>query len=457
MKKKSILILLLLISPMSLFCQNVFIDLCNKALEHNLQVQTARLNAEKNKKQHQLLFTQYLPMIELNSEISYEESKFNLEYPESAGVSGTITQRFPWGAWMVAKPGFYYIKKDDNDKNEYESLVRLSVELSQSLSPAFLHFGQANAELNLPKIYRKQSDNSLLYEEYSLLDSMLSLIMRIRRNERNLKLAQSNLDLIQKRFKVTEELMTSRSLNQINFYNERQNLFNAKNNLENSMDTRNQLMNELQQITGISLNEDEKIILIEELCSLENYFLDFQWYFGFWNFYYSKNLRLQQSEIKLERIKSEFNLAKQDFAPRLILAADWNYDKIDGHSVQASIGFDISNLWNSEKLRLKKEYKKESGIALEEKLQGEKLLEEVTHNYEKALERCMVENQNLEIELKDMEQFYNDYSKLYSLKQCSELDFLQAKNAWLQTVYEFENNTEILNYYKLLLKVDLSQ
>lgn len=358
------------------FANNCVLSLCDKALENNFELKQYKLNNQKALYAQKTVFLNYLPQFSFFSGVNYTQHKFDLSYPESTSVYGSISEYLPFGATLQIEPGFYYIKYDQ-DTNDYESATTISLEYSQSLLPSWINLCIKNPETSLVKNAKKSSDYDLLAKEYQILDSMLALVIQIRNNERQFIMAKYNVELYTTRYEAMNELTKQGNQTKANFFTERQNLLNAKNTLDSITEKRKSLFCELQELIGFTLQEKDMDNLYTQLLNDFSWAINFNHKYWFWNFLYAWDIQFRKSAIQEENLKLTFYLEKQNYAPKLILnlEADYNYE--ENHSFAANIGFDFSECFSSKNLSLKNDYKKQKAMLQEENEQSKKLLSEL--------------------------------------------------------------------------------
>lgn len=454
--KKNIILTSLLFLYFNLFSISPLLELCNLSLEHNLEVQSQRNNLDSTLKNKKLNFTGFMPQVSIYSKAYYHQDGIEFTEPEYAGFEVSVSQFLPWGLTVYLEPEFLWIK-NDSEKDEYIKQHILSLDISQSLLPAAFYFGRKNPYFSIPENQVQIADYNLCIREYSILDSILNSIINLRINDRNTKLAELNLCLCEKKYNAALLLEQKGNINKVVFFQQQQKLMEAKNNLNNLLDSKKSLIQDLQSLCGFTLSVEELELLFEDLYRSEDLFLEFSDNFEFWNYEYYVNLRRQEQKLNYENMKSEYLINKENYAPKLIASVECDYSSDTNHSFEVSLGFDLSNTLNKNKLQLKKKFKNNESLYLEESKQNEQFYKSKIDSYKSRFVKLMDENQSLESEVENMKKIYSDYNELYIQNKCSEVDFLEVKNTCFQLMYRYENNKDLINYYELLLNMELSR
>lgn len=437
------------------YSQSSFIDLCNLSLEQNHSLKVSAYEMEKARKNRKLLFTNYFPEFSFYSAIQYDEKDFQFDAPQSLQFYGEIKQYLPWGTSFYAQPVFGF-QKNTLDMT-YEPYAKLSIDIAKSMFPYFLDFKSKNPEKILLQNDLTQKQILKLSDEYELLDSLLQIIMNLKKIYRNISMEEMKLELYQKELGSIEELISKGNLSKVSFFSQQQQVLQVKSNLENYKNNKKNEVLKLKQILGFSISDDELEALLIEICNSDENFLHFRNEFSYWNLLYKIQLEESKLNLRMENLKSGYVYKRQSNAPSLNISLDCTYDSIEGHKIEASIGFDFSKLLQSEKLIQRKDFYEQEKLLKEEKAQNLEYTKELYLSYQRAYDKLFEENEIIKNELSFLEKIYLDYCELFSAKKCSELDFLQIRNTYYQMYYELENSIDRLNYYKLLLNMELSK
>lgn len=456
MIKKIMILVSLLFLSLNIYSLSSFVDLCNRSLNNNLELKEYRENVTKATRNKKLNYTNFLPSIGIYSKVYYEQDGIEFLKPGYTGLTLELSQFLPWGLNVNLEPEFLYIKENSKE-NDYIKQHILTMELTQSLLPAAFYFGRKNPYFSIPEKEMKITDYRYFSKEYSILDSLLNAVMNLRSNVRSIEIAGLNLEMCEKKYNAAYLLEQKGNINKAVYFQQKQYLLDAKNNLNNLLVSQKSILQTLQTLGGFTFSMEELVLMIDDLFYSEDIFTDFLENFDFWNYEYYIDLEKKQKNLSLENMKSNYLISREQYAPKMYAAVECDYTSDTNHNFEISLGFDLSSVLNKDKLQLKKNFKNSEALFKEEMNQDNEFYKSTIKSYESRFIKLMDENQALETEVMEMEKIFLDYNKLYKNNKCSELDFLEVKNIYYQLVYKFDNNKDLINYYELLLNMELSR
>ena len=384
--------------------------------------------------------------------------------PYEASASIAASQQLPGGVSLALTGSFSLAKQsiDALQKHSFENMG-YSDELSLYLSmqAALYSAGKEDALKTQLRLQTMQAAFNQTATEDAVLQQLLSLYIQLRQNQRNINTVVRNINFVQQKLDATTELHKVGSGTLSAVFSAEDELYSCRTQCQSLENTRQEIIMQIEQLTGCSLTQQQIDLLCDTTLSLPSHP----------DALHSSDIQLALLDVQMQLYAVESVRMKQQYAPILSvstgvvgLAQPYRFENPfsffrfrEGLLWSAEVGIDLSPLFDATKKShlLQNRY---SVISAEEQIDARKRsLTETYAHYQQLVSKTGSQREEFIRSLERRRQLLEDTELLHQQGKCTQLELLQATTSYLNmqdTLANADDNLWFMNWVLVNMHVN---